>query len=244
MRWMDLTIGTRWSAPPLRPRATPGVVDVWRADLDDVTNGLEGLLCAQERVCAPSIVRERARMRWIRSRGMLRALLGRYLEGDPRALAFELGAHGKPALVDDAGHASDLRFNLSHSGELVLVAVTTGREVGIDVEVARDPARRPLDEPAIAARVLGAEQARRLERLEPQERTREFLRAWTMREAAVKCLGTGLGSAPVAGEGDAGSGGRIAALWTAELAVGPRAAAAIAVEDSEACELRCWDWAG
>jgi 4'-phosphopantetheinyl transferase len=242
---MDLAIGTRWSAPPLHPRAIPGVVDVWRADLGAKPGGLgelEGLLCAQERERAARIVRARDRMLWARSRGMLRALLGRYVDRDPRELALELGAHGKPALGDDDGHASDLRFNLSHSGGMMLVAVTAGREVGVDVEVVRDPARRTLDERAIAARVLGAEQARRLERLEPRERTREFQRAWTMREAAVKCLGTGLASAPVAGEGGGGSGGRIAALWTTELDAGPRAAAAVAVEGSEACESRCWDW--
>lgn len=197
-----------------------GVVDVWRVDVDGTPDTLRELLCAQEQARAARIVHERDRVRWARSRGMLRLLLARYLDADPRELRFELGAHGKPALEGGA----DLRFNLSHSGELLLVAVATGMEVGVDVEVAPERGRGEIDEPAIAARVLGGAQAQRLAELDGEERTREFLRAWTMREAEVKCLGTGLTSMPVEDQAPAGG------LWSTELDVGPRASAALAVE--------------
>ena len=66
---------------------------------------------------AARILSERNRTLWIRSRGVLRALLGRYLERDPRELRFVLGPHGKPALGREGMDAGeDLRFNLSHSG--------------------------------------------------------------------------------------------------------------------------------
>jgi 4'-phosphopantetheinyl transferase len=175
---------------------------VWRADLVTVGDTLEDLLCADELARAARIVPEHNRVLWARSRGVLRALLARYLDADPRALRFKLGPHGKPALHGGAGQASDLRFNLSHSGEIVLVAVTAGLEVGVDIECSR-PCYTP-----------------------------ELLRTWTQREAVVKCLGTGLASAPA----DPTPG-----LWTTELDVGPRAAAAIAVEGGR-CELRRWDW--
>jgi phosphopantetheinyl transferase len=135
---------------------------VWRADLAEVQDRVAELLCAEERARAERIVRERNRRLWIRSRGILRTVLGRYLDIDPRALRFELGPHGKPALHGGAGQASDLRFNLSHSGEIVLIAVTAGREVGVDVERAR------------------------------KRYTAEFLRTWVAHEAVVKCRGTGL----------------------------------------------------
>jgi 4'-phosphopantetheinyl transferase len=138
------------------------VVDVWRADLPRIRDELAELLCAEELARAAQIVRERERVLWARSRGMLRALLGRYLDRDPRALRFVLGPHGKPALGHEAGATTELRFNLSHAGGLALVAVTAGREVGVDVE-------------------------RACERY-----TAEFLRAWVANEAAVKCRGTGL----------------------------------------------------
>ncbi|MGH2903104.1 MAG: 4'-phosphopantetheinyl transferase family protein [Solirubrobacteraceae bacterium] len=147
-----------WSPGPARARAQTGAVDVWRADLTAIEPGLEDLLRADERARAAGILNARNRTLWARSRGLLRALLGRYLEGDPRELRFVLGPHGKPAPAPGGG----LRFNLSHSGGLALVAVSTGREVGVDLEHAR-------------------------ERYTP-----EFLRAWVAREAAVKCRGTGL----------------------------------------------------
>lgn len=192
------------------------MLDVWRIDLSRRTNdGLAELLCAQEHVRAERIVDARRRVLWARSRGVLRALLARYLDADPRELRFELGAYGKPMLRSEpretcqdngSGAGEDLCFSLSHSGELMLLAVTDGREVGVDVERARG------------------------------RYTAEFLHTWTMREATVKCLGSGLTSAPIASEG-APDG-----MWTAELDVGPRAFAAIAVEGGEECKLRPGEW--
>jgi 4'-phosphopantetheinyl transferase len=220
------------------------VVDVWRADLAAASDELGELLCAEERERAARIVRERDRVLWARSRGVLRALLGRYLDRDPRALRFAVGAHGKPMLQIPGGTptsgptpagtlktdgVADLRFNMSHSGELALYAVTAKHAVGIDVEVAR----RQINELAIVARVLGRDQARRLASLDAEARTQEFLRAWATNEAAVKCRGTGLAAPP--------QGSPTADLWTTELDVGPHAAAAVAVE-GERRELRCWQW--
>lgn len=143
-------------------RATPGVVDVWSADLTAAADRLGDLLCAEEHERARRLRGERARRLWIGSRGVLRALLARYLESDPRALRFVLGEHGKPALRERAAPAADLRFNLSHSDTMALYAVTVGREVGVDIERARE------------------------------RYTAEFLRGWVAREATVKCRGTGL----------------------------------------------------
>jgi 4'-phosphopantetheinyl transferase len=211
--------------------ATPGVLDVWRADLSRVAgDALWDLLCERERERAERIVDARRRALWVRSRGALRALLARYLDRDPRALRFALGPHGKPRLQDREagrgvrGEGSDLRFNLSHSGELMLVAVTAGREVGVDVERARE------------------------------RYTAEFLRAWTLREAAAKRLGAGLGAgadlgaAPLVDGAPAATRGAgehaLDAMWTTELDVGPRAFAAVALAGAGACELRLRDWPG
>jgi 4'-phosphopantetheinyl transferase len=253
-----------WATSTAPVRASADAIDVWRADLTSVEDGLAELLCAEERESARQMRDAHKRRLWMRSRGVLRALLARYLDGDPRALRFALGPHGKPALhagpgfgraphrkpaphagprsgVDPHGKAArrdrsgsqddlDLRFNLSHSGAIALYAVTAGHAVGVDVEL---PRSRQIDEPAIAKRVLGAQQARRLADLDPPARTREFLRAWVAHEAAAKCRGTGLGTSPA----DLAA----ADLWTAELDVGPDAAAAVAAEGGR-YELRCWEW--
>jgi 4'-phosphopantetheinyl transferase len=217
---------------------------VWHADLEALADGLEELLCPAERRRASAIRGERDKRLWIRSRGVLRLLLARYLQRDPRALRFSLGPHGKPELqaiapglpqadTPESGlpkRALQLHFNLSHSSTIALYAVSADRAVGIDVELPR----RQIDELAIAARVLGSEQARRLAGLDPPARTREFLRAWVAHEAAVKCLGTGLGMPAEGATGD---------LWSAELDVGPDAAAAVAATAGQ-YELRCWEWSG
>jgi 4'-phosphopantetheinyl transferase len=229
MRGVDAPLQSFSPGPP-HAHVSAGAIDVWRADLIAIEGNLEDLLGADERARAARIVPARKRVLWARSRGVLRALLGRYLERDPRELRFALGPHGKPALAHDGSEeGEDLRFSLSHSDGLALVAATAGREVGIDLEIAG----RQVDEVAIAARMLGRQQAERLAELDPQTREREFMRAWVAHEAAVKCRGLGLGI-EVATPGD---------LWTDELDVGPDGYAAVAVEGGP-CELRCWDWRG
>jgi 4'-phosphopantetheinyl transferase len=140
-------------------RATASSVHIWRVDLAAIGDQPRQLLSREELARAARIVPARKRVLWARSRGVLRALLGRYLERDPRALRFELGG-GKPVLAHEGPVPSaDLRFNISHSGDLALVAVSAGREVGVDIERARE------------------------------RYTAEFLHDWVAREAVFKCRG-------------------------------------------------------
>jgi 4'-phosphopantetheinyl transferase len=237
---MPSTSQRSWAPPPSHPRLAEGAVHVWRADLTAVPEDLLELLSPEERARAKRMQRERDRQLWTRAHGVLRALLGRYLESDPRALRFATAAHGKPALLDDPvrstaapgsvqARSAGMSFNLSHSGQLALYAFAETGAVGVDVEVAR----RPIDEAAIAARTFGPAEAGRLEGLDPAMREREFLRIWVRHEAELKCRGIGIGGAAV------GASGR--EPWIAELDVGARAAAAVAAEHAPH-ELRCWDW--
>jgi 4'-phosphopantetheinyl transferase len=215
-----------WTPGPLRPRLRDGAVHVWRADLTAVGDDLSDLLCEQELARAQRILSDSRRELWTRSRGLLRALLGRYLQREPASLRFATGAHGKPALGD--GDANELAFNLSHSGQLALYAFSAGGAVGVDIEVGR----RTVEELAVARDWLGAEQAQRLEALEPATRRREFLRAWTRHEAQLKCLGVGFGAAPT-------PGGQ--APWVRDLEPFSDVAGAVAAE-RPALALDCWSW--
>jgi 4'-phosphopantetheinyl transferase len=194
-----------------------------------VDDEVSQLLCNEERARAERLLSQGDRERWTRCRGVLRALLGRYLKLDPRALEFSLGEQGKPSLKTPG--ARPLQFNLSHSGELALYAVSHAGAVGIDVETAR----RRVDELGVAARVLGDAEAERLRALDPEARTREFLRAWVLHEAAIKCRGAGLGRPA--------TGSPPREQWTAELDVGPTAAAAVVAEHRPS-ELELWEWSG
>jgi 4'-phosphopantetheinyl transferase len=151
------------------------------------------------------------------SERMLRRVLAQYLGEDPEGIALARGERGKPRLATEPDRLS---FNLSHSGELTLVAVSRGREVGVDVERAK-PGR---DLVALAARAFGAEEATAVRAATGDERTRLFYELWTRQEARLKCLGVGLAGAtarpavPVAVENlpvDAGYAAAVAVTGTA-----------------------------
>jgi 4'-phosphopantetheinyl transferase len=200
-------------------------VHVWKADLEKVSDELSEYLSEEEWLRARRITGERTRMRWRRSRGLLRALLGAYLEQSPTELQLATGHRGKPAL-QAAG--AQLSFNLSHSRRFALLAVRRNGEVGVDIEVVRE---LPANAVALAERAFGNLETRR-EHLDGSSCRREFMRAWTRREAELKCHGTGFGSPLETPVGEP---------WVQELEPGPGLAGAVACA-SPASELRCWEW--
>jgi len=119
----------------------------------------------------------------------LTRVLALYLGGDSAAIELVRGEHGKPRL---AAEPERLAFNLSHSDGLALVAVTRGREVGVDVE--REEPDRDLA--ALAERALSPEDAAAVRAAGEDERARVFYALWARHEARLKCLGVGLGRAP------------------------------------------------
>ncbi len=213
---------------PRRPKLADGAVHVWRADLAAVPKELGELLSREERARAARLVNEQRGELWRRSRGLLRELLGRYLQCDGSSLRFALGEHGKPALILDGDDR--LSFNMSHSGSMALYGFSGAGEIGVDVEVAR----RTIEEVAVAHRTLGRPTAERLEGLDPAARRREFLCAWARHEAALKCLGVGIGGT----QADVGA----AELWVVELELGHADTAGAVAVEGRARELCCWQW--
>ncbi|HEY2158143.1 MAG TPA: hypothetical protein VGH33_21115, partial [Isosphaeraceae bacterium] len=114
-----------------------GEVHVWRVALDradDMLARLGSTLSDDERARGERFRSERDRARFLVSRAALRAILSRYAGRPAAALAFLAGPHGKPSLAG----AGAIEFNLSHSGDLALVAVAAGVRVGVDVEQLRE----------------------------------------------------------------------------------------------------------
>jgi 4'-phosphopantetheinyl transferase len=120
------------------------------------------------------------------TRGALRRILGGYLQRDPASLRFESGSRGKPTLAGAA--RGELRFNISHSAEYALLAITSGREVGVDIERVR-PVRRMR---RITSRLFHPATHSWLEQLNEPERSLAFAAAWTQLEAHVKAMGAGI----------------------------------------------------
>jgi 4'-phosphopantetheinyl transferase len=119
------------------------------------------------------------------SRSALRQVLTHYTDEGSAAIELRIGAYGKPALADPA---ASLRFNLSHSAGMFLVALTRGHEVGVDIESIR-PRRELL---RLSERALDPVGAAAVRAARAGERLRVFHAAWTRHEAIVKCHGVGL----------------------------------------------------
>jgi 4'-phosphopantetheinyl transferase len=238
-----------WSRGPLDPQLGPGSLHVWRVDLDAVGDGLAESLDEAERYRAERIGNPRDRRLWSRSRGALRTLLARYARVAPSAIELVAGEHGKPLLAASLGPAAPA-FNLSHSASLALFAFVADGAVGIDLEVFDGRRRGPEDRLSLARRRFGADAARSLEQLDGALREREFLRFWVRYEAELKRRGTGIGASDPAAVDPALADLAVSGKpttdpsdcpWIAELDVGPRAAAALAL-GSRASELRQWSW--
>jgi 4'-phosphopantetheinyl transferase len=133
----------------------------------------------------------RDRRRYTAARAWRRQVLAGYLGADPREVRFIEGHDGKPALASPDG--SWLRFSASRSNGLAALVVTRGREVGVDVE--RVHADFPVD--AVVRRFFSLHEQQWLSVLAPEPRTDAFFTLWTLKEASLKAMGTGLrGSLP------------------------------------------------
>ncbi len=105
---------------------------MWQAHLDSGGWPAGDDLPAGERDRAARLVRPDAQRRWVAARWALRGVLGRYLDREPAEIELRFGDRGNPM---HTAPRTSLRFNLSHTGELALIGVAAGREVGIDVQL-------------------------------------------------------------------------------------------------------------
>jgi 4'-phosphopantetheinyl transferase len=178
------------SADPAERRASHVAVDLVQVRLDAeavVTQGLAQCLSDAERVRAGRFVFEPDRRRFIVGRAHLRHLLASRLGTRADRVELDYGPRGKPRLAGDFAE-SDLRFNLSHCGDVVLYAFSTGCEVGVDVEAVRELP----DADDVAQHFFSPREHAAYRRLPARERPRGFFRCWTRKEAFIKALGSGL----------------------------------------------------
>ena len=167
-----------------------GAVHVWRVPLDDAraAGSLRPVLNDEERARADRFFRDEHRTRFVIAHGWKRRILARYVGAPEAALRFVCGPHGKPAIV---GQERDgLHFNLSHSGDLALVAVARGGEVGVDVE--RWDAE--VEHLELAERFFSPAERDALRALagDPEAVVAGFFAAWSRKEAYLKATGHGI----------------------------------------------------
>ena len=168
-----------------------GQVHIWRAALLVDASALAGRresLSPEENARADRFHFERHRRRFVVARDALRNLVSCYCGASPGEVQFAFGAHGKPSIRHPE---TSIRFNLSHSDDLMVAAFTSETEVGVDIEKI-DPRFAATE---ISARFFTPQEHALIEERE-EGRTEIFLRFWTAKEAVMKATGLGLNLEP------------------------------------------------
>ncbi len=181
-------VDEQWKTARAAPPLDAGAIDLWRLAPDrepPEIGALFELLSNDERARADKFVFARDRSHFIACRATLRKILGGYLGADPRKIEFSTRRYGKPFLTGPDGA---LRFNVSHSHSLAVVAVTLNREIGVDIEYIN----RDFDVLSVAPSAFSPADFSQLSLLATDERAARFFAGWTRKEAFLKAVGDGL----------------------------------------------------
>jgi 4'-phosphopantetheinyl transferase len=166
----------------------PESIQVWVVCLSDHTcEAWRPLLTDSEWAKAMRFRMPADQRRCAVTRGVLKALLSRYLDLPATEIVFTENQFGKPAIASQA-----LQFNVSHSGDYCVLAFAQESPLGVDVEQIRS--QRVVDE--LAQRVLSPAEYARFMALPDADRKQTFFEIWTLKESVLKGIGSGLSVAP------------------------------------------------
>jgi 4'-phosphopantetheinyl transferase len=240
-----------WPSPPARLNLAGNEVHVWAALLNVAPAALKkfgATLSKSEKDRAAKFRFDKHRNRFIAGRGLMRTALGRYLQIHPGKLDFVSSKRGKPQLSSEFAGA-DLHFNLAHSEELGLLAITRIGALGVDIE----RVRRITDVDDLVVRFFSKRESALFQKLALPEKPTAFFNLWTRKEALLKATGQGIGMAlnavevsflpgdparllAIAGDAHVASGWSLQELAPAAGYVGATAVQAPIVR------LQCWKW--
>ncbi len=182
-----------WQPALQLPALARGTVHVWLANTEILAScapRFDALIDDEERRRGNAYFAVADRMRDLITRGVLRALTGHYLDVSPYDVRFELGEFGKPYIASP--RSTDLGFNVSHSGDVVLLAFVRDGDVGVDVE-RWHPRLGEAERAQIAEAVFSmAERAAIAALPSVQDREQAFYAIWSRKEAYLKGTGAGI----------------------------------------------------
>lgn len=166
-------------------------VHLWTIKLSETKNKLDffkNLLCSDEIKKAGKFRFEDDQLRSIIGRGSLRFLMSKYIGLSPEKILFEYGDKGKPYIeeIKRKGHFS---FNISHSGDIILIGFSCFENIGVDVE----RIRLSNDFKSIAFNYFHPLEIKFLDSFDEDEKNNIFFQIWTLKEAFLKSTGQGLG---------------------------------------------------
>jgi 4'-phosphopantetheinyl transferase len=179
-----------WSPAPNDLTLADNEVHVWRAQLElsfSQMQQLSVILTDDELDRANRFSFEIDRQRFIAARGILRSILSRYTTIYPGHLRFSYNQYGKPFLAPEFS-SYQLNFNLSHSDNMALYAITRNREIGIDVERVRSD----VEYEEIAKQFFSVNERAILCMIPTEKKLEAFYNCWTRKEAYIKAHGEGL----------------------------------------------------
>jgi 4'-phosphopantetheinyl transferase len=177
-----------WGEGPVAPALLTGHVDVWRVRLDETEpDSSTKILSPDELARAHHFHFEKDRLHFARCRSALRDLLSRYLQVPAAEIRFEYQSTGKPE-VSLEQNTRRLRFNVSHSAGLALIAVGAEHSLGVDIE----KIRFDVDTSTLAEQFFSERERASLAALPHNLRLPAFFSCWTRKEAFLKATGFGL----------------------------------------------------
>lgn len=163
-------------------------IDVWHGRLaggEVIDQSCWGVLDESERRQAMKLKHPFMQARYVEVHGKTRRILAYYLQAEPERLAIGKEAHGKPYLVE----RPEWVFNLSHSADRIVLAVSGNCRLGVDIELCKPKSN--LD--GLVKKCFAVEEAGYWQALPEPEKTVGFYRFWTRKEAFVKATGRGIG---------------------------------------------------
>ncbi len=162
-------------------------VQIWHFNVDEFSKDVESyakLLSLEETSRANSFKFAKDRTVYVLARALLRILSGRYLNEIPENIEFDYGEYGKP----DYNFQTQIKFNLSHSGNMIVIAFTKNFDIGVDLEKIKND----FDVIDIAQHFFSPDEIQTLEALPEKEQVHGFYRCWTRKESFIKAKGNGL----------------------------------------------------
>ncbi|MEW5814777.1 MAG: 4'-phosphopantetheinyl transferase superfamily protein [Spirochaetota bacterium] len=181
-----------WTIPPAEfPRLTDGTVHIWLFSIKNVEPliaKLQEILQKEEREKIDNYRVESAKQSFILSRGIVRLLLSRYIKVKPENILIVYNHNSKPE-IDRSINNNSVSFNLSHSGNAILIGFAMKRRIGVDIE--RIHPLKKVDE--IAQYVFSAGEYEEFVKLPFSKKQKVFFSCWTRKEAVIKALGLSIG---------------------------------------------------
>jgi 4'-phosphopantetheinyl transferase len=165
-------------------------VHVWRASLiqtEGEKKACWSTLSNDERQRADRFHFEKDHFSFVAARGILRQILGYYLDQVPEKIIFGYTSFGKPYLLNRENEYQ-INFNISHSGNLGLFAFSLNKEVGVDIELVKEN----ISTAEIVERFFTKNEKMDLQKALADEKIKLFYQFWTRKEAVLKAIGSGV----------------------------------------------------